>query len=265
MSKKVIIITGASSGIGMALAKEYDKEGVNIVLAARSEDKLVEIASGLKNEVLVVKTDVSVQADCENLVNKTIEKFGRIDILINNAGVSMRALIVDTEIDVIKKVMDINFWGTVYCTKYAMPYILKTKGSVVAVSSIAGFKGLPARVAYSSSKFAIHGFIDVLRMENLKTGVHVLLVAPGFTQSEIRKKALLGDGSIQGETPRKEEKMMTAQRVAQRIVRAIGKRKRKEIMTAQGKTVFFLNNIVPKVLDKLIYRGMAKEPNSPFK
>jgi short-subunit dehydrogenase len=161
--------------------------------------------------------------------------------------------------------MDVNFWGTVYCSKFALPHILKTKGSIVAVSSIAGFKGLPARVAYSSSKFAIHGFIDVLRMETLKTGIHVLLVAPGFTHSEIRKNALLGDGSKQGESPRNEDKMMSAEKVAKIITRAINKRKRKKILTSQGKIVFFLNNIVPKILDRLIYNGMAKEPNSPLK
>jgi short-subunit dehydrogenase len=265
MTKKVIIITGASSGIGLALAKEYDKKDINIVLAARSIDKLDTLKSELKNNVLTIKTDVSIQSDCENLINKTIEKFGRIDILINNAGISMRSLIIDTNIDVIKRVMDVNFWGTVYCTKYSLPHILKTKGSIIAVSSIAGFKGLPARVGYSSSKFAIHGFIDVLRMENLKTGVHVLLVTPGFTHSEIRKNALLGDGSKQGKTPRNEDKMMTAERVAYRIRLAIDKRRRKLIFTSQGKLIFFLNNISPKFLDRAIYKGMSKEPDSPFK
>ena len=265
MNKKVVIITGASSGIGLALAKEYDKKDINIVIAARNIEKLTSLKDELRNEVLAVKTDVSIQEDCENLINKTIEKFGRIDILINNAGISMRSLIIDTDFQVIKRVMDVNYWGTVYCTKYALPYILESKGSVAAVTSIAGFKGLPARVAYSSSKFAIHGFIDVLRMETLKTGIHVLLVAPGFTHSEIRKNALLGDGSKQGESPRNEDKMMSAEKVAKIITRAINKRKRKKILTSQGKIVFFLNNIVPKILDRLIYNGMAKEPNSPLK
>jgi len=265
MDKKVVIITGASSGIGLALAKEYDKKNINIVIAARNIEKLTQLQQELKNEILVVKTDVSIQSDCENLINKTIEKFGRIDILINNAGISMRSLIIDTDFEVIKRVMDVNYWGTVYCTKYALPHILETKGSIAAVSSIAGFKGLPARVAYSSSKFAIHGFIDVLRMETLKTGVHVLLVAPGFTHSEIRKNALLGDGTKQGETPRNEDKMMSAEKVAKVITVAIDKRRRKKILTSQGRIVFFLNNIVPKILDRLIYNGMAKEPNSPLK
>lgn len=262
---KVVIITGASSGIGLALAKEYDKTDAKIVLAARSLDKLQELAKTMKAEVVTVKTDVSIEEDCENLIKTTIEKFGKIDILINNAGISMRSLFIDTEISVIKKIMDVNFWGTVYCTKYALPHLLKAKGSVTAVSSIAGYKGLPARVGYSSSKFAIHGFLDVLRTENLKTGLHVLLAAPGFTKSNIRNVALTGNGTSQGETPRDEDKMMTSEEVAKHIVKAIFKRKRELILTTQGKLTVILNKLFPKMMDKMVYNHMAKEADSPFK
>lgn len=265
MKDKVVIITGASSGIGLALAKEFDNKSVKLVLAARSIDKLDSLSKELKSEVITIKTDVSIEQDCINLIDKTIERFGKIDILINNAGISMRSLLIDTEISVIKKLMSVNFWGTVFCTKYALPHLLKTKGSVVAVSSIAGFKGLPARVGYSSSKFAIHGFLDVLRTENLKTGLHVLLVAPGFTKSNIRNVALTGDGSAQGETPRDEEKMMTSEEVAKHIVNAIAKRKRELILTTQGKLTVLLNKFFPKLMDKMVYNHMAKEADSPFK
>ncbi len=265
MEGKVVIITGASSGIGLALAKEFDNKRVKLVLAARNIEKLEELTKSFKSETLNVKTDVSLQTDCENLIQKTVDKFGKIDILINNAGISMRSLFIDTEISVIKKLIDVNFWGTVYCTKYALPYILKNKGSVVAVSSIAGYKGLPARVGYSSSKFAIHGFLDVLRIENLKNGLHVLLAAPGFTQSNIRKVALVGDGSQQGETPRDEDKMMTSEEVAKHILKAIEKRKRELILTTQGKLTVLLNKLFPKMMDKMVYNHMAKEADSPLK
>ena len=265
MKDRVVIITGASSGIGLALAKEFDNKSVKLVLAARSIDKLDYLSKELKSEVITIKTDVSIEQDCINLIDKTIERFGKIDILINNAGISMRSLLIDTDISVIKKLMSVNFWGTVFCTKYALPHLLKTKGSVVAVSSIAGFKGLPARVGYSSSKFAIHGFLDVLRTENLKTGLHVLLVAPGFTKSNIRNVALTGDGSAQGETPRDEEKMMTSEEVAKHIVNAIAKRKRELILTTQGKLTVLLNKFFPKLMDKMVYNHMAKEADSPFK
>jgi len=266
MKNKVAIVTGASSGIGLATAKELLKQGAKVVLAARSIEKLQTIEKELNNSnILIIPTDVSKEEDCKNLINKTIEKFQKIDILINNAGISMRAIFKDVKLEVIKSLMDINFWGTVYCTHYALPHLLKSKGSVVGVSSIAGFKGLPARVGYSSSKFAMHGFLDVLRTENLKTGLHVMLIAPGFTSSNIRNTALVADGSQQGESPRAEEKMMSAEEVAIHLCKGLEKRKRTIILTTQGKLTVLLNKFFPKFMDKMVYNHMAKEENSPFK
>ncbi len=264
---KVVIITGASSGIGKALVQKLAIKGATVVMAARSLDKLRELEKEIsgKGDTLAVKADVSREEDCRKIMDAAVEKFGRIDVLINNAGISMRSLFIDTELEVIRKLMDVNFWGTVTCTKYALPHLLKTKGSVVGVSSIAGFKGLPGRVGYSSSKFAMHGFLDVLRTENLKTGLHVLLACPGFTASNIRKTALAGDGNVQGESPRDESKMMTAEEVADRILSAIEKEKRTLVLTGQGKITVFLSKFFPKLLDKLTYNHLAKEPDSPFK
>lgn len=198
MPNKVVVITGASSGIGKALAEKYAAEGWNLVLAARREELLSEIQGKLKNvEVLTVKTDVTVEDDCKNLMERAIEKFGKIDVLINNAGISMRALFNDVDLDVLHELMDVNFWGTVYCTKYALPHLLKTKGSVVGIISVGGHIGLPGRTGYSASKFAVRGFLQTIRVENLKTGLHVLIVAPGFTSSEIRKSALNAQGGKQ--------------------------------------------------------------------
>lgn len=267
MSEKVVIITGASSGIGESLAREYAEKQFNLVLGARSKEKLDTLAEELKEkaaDVLTLKTDVSKEADCKNLIDEAVKKFGKINILINNAGISMRGLFKGMDLVVLKRVMDVNFYGTVYCTKYALPYLLETKGSVVGVSSIAGFKGLPGRTGYSASKFAIHGFLDVLRIENLKTGLHVLLACPGFTASNIRKTALNEKGQVQGESPRDEDKMMTSMEVAKHIKRAIEKRKRTMILTQQGKTTVLINKLFPAWLDKLVYNHMAKEPDSPF-
>ena len=266
MKNKIVIVTGASSGIGLETAKEFLKRDAKVVLAARSKDKLQTIERELNSpNILIVPTDVSKEQDCKALVDKTIEHWGRIDVLVNNAGIGMRALFKDVKLEVIKTLMDFNFWGTVYCTHYAMPYLLKNKGSVVGVSSIAGFKGLPARVGYSSSKFAMHGFLDVLRTENFKTGLHVMLIAPGFTSSNIRNTALVADGSQQGESPREEEKMMTAEEVAQHLCNGVEKRKRTVILTTQGKLTVLLNKFFPKWMDKMVYNHMAKEENSPFK
>ncbi|NOY95798.1 MAG: SDR family oxidoreductase [Chlorobi bacterium] len=266
MKDKVVIITGASSGIGKALALRFAKAGSKLVIAARRLDKLAELEEELKgSEVLSVKTDVSKEEDCRQLIKKTVGEFGQIDVLINNAGISMRALLDDVEVDVLKRLMDVNFWGTVYCTKYALPYLQQSKGSLVGVISIAGYVGLPGRTGYSASKFAIRGFLDTVRIENLKKGVHVLVAAPGFTASEVRKAALVSDGSAQGETPRNEDKMMTAEECANHIYKAVVKRKRHLILTfVEGKITVFLGKFMPKLLDRLTYSHMAKEPDSPL-
>jgi short-subunit dehydrogenase len=269
MQNKIVMITGASSGIGKALVYEFARHGAKIAMAARNVEELFRIEHELREqgvEVLSVRTDVTKEVDCRTFVEQTYRRFGRIDILVNNAGISMRALFEELEIDVIHRLMDVNFWGTVYCTKHALPYLLDTRGSVTGVISAAGFIGLPGRTGYAASKFAVRGFLNTLRVENLKKGLHVLVAAPGFTASNIRKSALAADGSQQGESPRVEDKMMSAERCARIIVRGIRKRKREIIMTfVEGKISVFLSKWWPGLLDKLVYSHMAKEPNSPFK
>jgi short-subunit dehydrogenase len=267
MQKKVVVITGASSGIGKALAEKYAAEGWNVVIAARRKDRLAELSDKLGNEnVQSVKTDVTQEADCKKLIEKTVERFGQIDVLINNAGISMRALFHKTDMKVMRQLMDVNFWGTVFCTKYALPHLLKTKGSLVGVISVGGYVGLPGRSGYSSSKFAVRGFLNTLRVENLKTGLHVLVVAPGFTASEIRKSALVANGEQQGDTPRNEDKMMSAEACAAHIFKAVKKRKGELILTfLEGKFTVFLSKFVPGFVEKMSYRMFAKEPDSPFK
>ncbi|WP_372774280.1 SDR family oxidoreductase [Mangrovibacterium sp.] len=267
MKNKVVIITGASSGIGKALAFEFASKGAKLVLAARRLDMLEQLKQEINTtEVLIQPTDVSKEDDCQALIEQAVRHFGRIDILVNNAGISMRAIFEEVELDVLRKLMDVNFWGTVYCSKYALPHLLKTKGSLVGIISIAGYVGLPGRTGYSASKFAIRGFLDTIRIENLKKGLHVLVAAPGFTASEVRKAALTASGSNQGETPRNEDKMMSAETCAKHIVRAVEKRKRQLILTfIEGKVTVFLGKFLPKLLDRLTYNHMAKEPDSPFK
>lgn len=266
LTNKIVIITGASSGIGKSLATEFAKRGANLVLAARQFVTLCEIAQGLEQQyaikAIAVQCDVSHEEDCALLIKQTLTTFGKIDVLINNAGISMRALFNDADIEVLKTVMDVNFWGTVYCTKYALPEILKTKGTIVGVSSIAGYKGLPGRTGYSASKFAMNGFLDVLRVENLKTGIHVLTACPGFTTSNIRVASLDKHGKQQGESTMHEEKMMTSDEVAKIIADGVENRARTLIMTRQGKLMVFLNKLVPGLVDKLVYNTIAKEKNS---
>lgn len=269
MRGKVVIVTGASSGIGKALVYEFARCGAKIVMAARNMDELTRIGqelSALGVEALPVQTDVTKEEDCKLLVERTIERFGKLDVLVNNAGISMRAMFDELDLEIIHRVMDVNFWGTVNCTRYAIPYLLETKGSLVGIISVAGFLGLPGRTGYSASKFAVRGFLNTLRVENLKRGLHVLVAAPGFTASNIRKTALTAHGGEQGESPRAEDKMMTAERCAEIIVNGIVRRKREIVMTlVEGKLSVFLSKWWPSLLDKLAYSHMAKEPDSPFK
>ncbi len=265
---KVVIITGASSGIGLACAREFIALGSKVIIASRNQEKLNEISSEFKyigKSCLAIKTDVTIEEDCKRLVDETIEEFGKLDILVNNAGISMRALFEDVKMDVLKKVMDVNFWGTVYCTKYALPHIQKSKGTIVGISSIAGFHGLPGRSAYSASKSAMMGFLESVRIENMKKGVQVLILAAGFTSSNIRRNALDANGNPQYETPRTEEKLTTPEKVAKNVVRSIRKNKRNRIMTTEGQLMVFFQRIIPVLVDSTIYRKFKKEPNSPIK
>jgi len=265
---KVVIVTGASTGIGNAIAREFAHNGCRVMLAARSAEKLHSLESELREKGLEASycvTDVTLEEDCRRLIETTVAKYGTVHILINNAGISMRAMFTDVDLSVLKRLMDVNFWGTVYCTKYALPYLLENKGSVVGVSSVAGFHGLPGRTGYSASKFAMHGFLETIRIENLKEKLHVMIIAPGFTTSEVRKHALTANGTEQGTSPREEENMMTPEHVARWVLKGIKKKKRNKILTWEGRFTALLQRIIPDVVDYAYYLEMKKEPESPLK
>ncbi len=268
IENKRVVITGASSGIGESLAREYASMGAKVVLGARQEEKLKEITTEIKaqgGEATYCKCDVVNMDDCKRLIETAVERYGGVDILICNAGLSMRALFDDLDIAILHRLMDVNFWGCVNCVKFALPYIQESKGSIVGVSSVAGLHGLPARTGYSASKYAMTGFLETIRIENLKKGVHVMISCPGFTASNVRLSALTADGTSQGETPRDEAKMMTSDEVAQIIMRDTAKRKRLCLMEFDGRATHFIKKFFPAFLDKMFYSHMAKEPDSPLK
>ncbi len=268
MKYKVIIITGGSSGIGRACVESFGKAGGTIVFTGRNEERMKETKAFLTSngiEHLGISMDVSSEESNRKLVEQTIKKFGKIDIIINNAGISMRALFEDLELEAFKKVFDINFYGSIYLTKYALPHLLQSKGVIVGISSINGHRSTPARIAYNSSKYALEGFYETLRMEVMKRGVHVLVVSPGFTASNIRNAALDKNGSPQSESPRDESKMMQPEEVARAVIKGIKRKKRDVLLTTQGKMLVFLNKFTPGLLDKIVYNYMAREPDSPLK
>jgi dehydrogenase/reductase SDR family member 7B len=266
----VVLITGASSGIGEATAYAFARKGARLVLAGRNTQKLETVVKTKcislgATDVLCLFCDVSVEADCQKMVEATISKFGTVHVLVNNAGISMRALFNELDLAVIKRLMDVNFWGTVYCTKFALPYLLANKGSLIAVSSVGGFKGLPARTGYSASKFAVQGFMESLRIENMKTGLHVGIMSPGYTSSNIRNTALNKDASQQTESPFDEKKLMPAQKVADNIVEMVENRSSFSVLTIQGKLIFWLNKFIPSWVDKQVFKVISAEKDSPFK
>jgi dehydrogenase/reductase SDR family protein 7B len=268
MKDKVVIITGGSSGIGKALAQEFGSHGSKILITGRNAQDLDATVAELKQQGIDIfgfQSDVSREDDNNKMAAAAIEKYGRIDVIVNNAGITMRALFEEVDMSVVRKVMDINFFGVLYATRACLPEIIKNKGSVIGISSIAGYRGLPARTGYSSSKFALNGFLEVLRTEMLHKGVHVLTACPGFTTSNIRKRALAKDGSAQGDSPRDEADMMSAEECARHIYHATVNRKKILILTRQGKLAVFLNKWFPVFMDKIVYKEMAKEANSPLR
>ncbi|WP_224997823.1 SDR family oxidoreductase [Cesiribacter sp. SM1] len=268
MQGKVVLITGATSGIGLALAQVFGRNGAKVVITGRNAGKLEQARLQLEGQgfqVLAVQADAALEQDNERMVKETVAQFGRLDVLICNAGISMRALFEDLKLEVFRQVMDINFYGAVYAVKYALPHILAGRGAIIGISSINGHRGTPARTAYTASKYAMEGFFESLRTEVMKRGVQVLMVCPGFTASNIRNAALTADGTPQGASPRDEGKMMTAEEVAEETFRALQKGKRDLILTGEGKLAVFLNKWVPGIMDKIVYNKMAKEPDSPFK
>jgi dehydrogenase/reductase SDR family member 7B len=262
MKDRVIIITGGSSGIGKALAEHFGKKGSKILITGRNRDDLNSVVAELQQKGIVISAltaDVSLEQDNKNMAEEAIRIYGKIDVLINNAGISMRALFAEVDLAVIRKVMDINFFGVVYATRYCLPHIVRSQGTIVGISSIAGYRGLPGRSGYSASKFALNGFLEVLRTEMLEKKVHVLTACPGFTASNIRKKSLVRDGSNQGESPRNEKEMMSAEQCAEHIYNAVVLRKKIIVLTAQGKLTVLLNKWFPVWMDKIVYNVMAKE------
>ena len=222
----------------------------------RNPQKILELEQDApKGSLCVLNADVSVEKDCERLVDHAVKMFDGIDVLINNAGISMRGLVEEGGkeiIGVVKRVMDINFNGALYCTTYALPHIIQSKGVIVGVSSIAGYRGLPGRTGYSASKFALQGFLEALKVEVADKGVHVMWVSPGFIASNIRFSALDQGGNQRGASTMDENKLMTPEECADIICRGISSRKRTVVMSFQGKQTVFLNKFFPKLTDKLI-------------
>lgn len=261
-ANSVIIITGASDGIGAELARQLARDQPKLVLAARRREALQAVASqceALGATTLVVPTDVSIEADCRALIAAAVEKFGRIDALVNNAGVSMHANFDEiSDTAVYENLMRINLMGSVWPTHAALPQLKASKGLIVAVASLAGLVGVPGRTTYCATKFAQTGFFEALRVELQPEGVDVTIVYPGVVATEIRRNGWNAQGEKAGTSGLSEEKAMTVEECAGLIVSAMRSRKREEVMSLKGKLGRWLKLIAPAKVDAMARAALAK-------
>lgn len=257
---KVIIITGASEGIGRALALALAPQGPKLVLAARSADRLTSLAAeteALGATAMAVPTDITDREACRALVSAAVDAFGGIDVLVNNAGGTMWTLFADiTDISLFERLMRLNYLGAVYCTYDALPHIIARQGQLVGVSSVAGLTGVPTRTAYAAAKHAMFGFFESLRVELMGTGVAVTMVAPDYVLSEIHRRALGGNGTPIGKSPMQEDKIMTAAQCAALMVRAMEKRQRLLITSGRGKLGRWLKLLAPGLVDHVARKAI---------
>jgi short-subunit dehydrogenase len=259
---KVVAITGASKGIGAELARQLAAKGARLVLAARNEAELDAVAKAcraLGAAVVNVKADVSLERDCQAIVAGAVLAFGRLDVLVNNAGISMWAKFEDIEdLSILERIMKVNYMGAVYCTRHALPHLRQSRGLLVGVASLAGKVGVPTRTGYSASKHAMTGFFDSLRIELQGSGVDVTMIHPGFVATGIRENAAGPDGRPIQVSPVKEGEVMSVEACAARIVAAIERREREVVMTARGKIGLWLKLVAPGLIDRIARRAIEQ-------
>ena len=257
---KVVVVTGASSGIGRALCLDLAPQKPRLVLAARDENALREVAGACEAkgaETLVVPTDVSSEEQSRRLIERAAERFGVIDALVANAGITMWSPFEDMkDLSLYEKLMRVNFLGAIYPTFYALPHLKKSRGRIVAVSSLAGLTGVPTRTGYAATKHALFGFFDSLRIELEGSGVTVTMIAPDFVVSDIHRRAIGPDGKPLGQSPMQESKIMSAEECARHIVRAMTQRKRLWIGSARGRIGRWVRLVAPGVIDAIARRAI---------
>jgi short-subunit dehydrogenase len=259
---KAVIIAGASDGIGRELALMLAEQGAWLSLAARNTEKLQEAAGRCRRRggnAVMIPTDVAEQSQCKDLIERTVSAYGRIDVLINNAGISMWARFDEIpDLSLIERIMRVNYFGSVYCTHYALPYLKETQGRIIGISSLTGRTGVPTRSGYAASKHAMAGFFDTLRIELADYGATVTMIYPGFVATEVRQRAFAMDGKPLGLSPVREDEVMTVETCARLIVQAAAQRKRELVMTLQGKLGMLLKPIAPALVDRMARKAIEK-------
>ena len=268
MENKVAVITGGSSGAGEALAYKFSREGFNIIIGGTNLKRLKNVKANILSigtECEYIVHDISVNNDVKKMIDLSIKSFSRIDVLVCNAGISYRSVFEHINIDIFEKLFRINFFGSVYAVKHSIPHLINSKGTIIAISSLNGFIATPTRSAYVSSKHAMQGFFDSLRLELKNKDVHVMVASPGYFESNFRKNTLKSDGRKEGETSRDEKGMISSEFLAKKIFDGYIKKKRDLIFTFRGKLAHLLKNWFPKLSDKLSYNEILNEKESLLK
>jgi NAD(P)-dependent dehydrogenase (short-subunit alcohol dehydrogenase family) len=260
--ENVVILTGASRGIGREMAFQLADQGAWLALAAREAGALEEVAAECRSRgarAVAIPVDVGEEAQCAALVARTVEEFGRIDTLVNNAGIGMWARFDEVrDLSIFERILRVNYLGSVYCTWHALPQLKRTRGRIVGVSSLTGKTGVPTRSAYAASKHAMAGLFDSLRIELAGTGVTVTMVYPGFVATEIRERAFGADGKPLGASPVREAEVMTAETCARLILEAAARRRRELVMTRRGKIGMWLKVLAPGLVDRIARRAIEQ-------
>jgi dehydrogenase/reductase SDR family member 7B len=257
LGAKVALITGGSSGIGRATALRLAGYGTKVAVAARSQSALEQVAreaASLGAEALAVPTDVTDAEQCCRAVQSTVTRFGRLDILICSAGLSMRGYFAGSDLTALERIMRVNFFGTLYATHFALPHIKQTRGSLVALSSLTGLRGVPSYALYGASKFAIQGFYDSLRLELQPDGVHVGIVAPGFVDTPLRERVLSPDGRPWAKPPPPPFRIWPVEKCVDRIIRLIIKRRAQANLPWFMGPLFWLDQILACWIGNAILR-----------
>jgi len=262
MKDNVVVITGGASGIGAALGSCFGHEGSRIALLDVNEETLKEVEQKLlarEVDVFARTCDVTREEDCNQAIQAILHRFGRIDVLINNAGVTQISLFRDTPVSVLRRVMEVNFFGSLYCTKAALASLIERKGMIIVISSTAGVAPLMGRTGYSASKHALHGLFESLRTELIPHGVHVMMVCPGFTRTQLQSRALHRDEGRRENDPDWVGKQANPEEVARAIYRGALKRKRLLILTPVGKLSYYLNKLAPALYERMMVRKLERK------
>lgn len=259
---KVVVVTGAASGIGAAICRRFAREGARIGLLDMDEKGVQAAADKFRAsgvDAVGIRCDVVSEDECTSAMKEIIGLYGGIDVLVNNAGITQRSAFVDTRISVYRRVMEVNFFGSLHCTKAAMDSLIERKGIIIVIESLAGISPLLGRTGYCASKHALHGFFTSLRSEIRTTGAHIMLVCPGFVETSLQTRALGGDGRVATHPQSMVGKPASAESVAEDIYKGVIKKKHLLVLTPVGKLTYWINRFAPRLYERLMARQLKEE------